>query len=233
MKNSTKIIIIVTILLMVGINQFFLNKQDVPDEVEKIVTPATSDLDEENSLSTDELIKNSGNVAETQDGETTGEALIGGDFELTDQNGNKFTQDNLKGRYSIVYFGFTHCPMICPTALSTISLSLDKLGDKASNFLPVLITTDPERDTQERLKEFLVNFNSGIVGLTGSKDQLDKAYKAYKVYAEKSGETKDGGYDMNHSSIIYVMDKEGKYISHFTHDTPADELVKKLQGLLN
>ncbi len=232
MKNSTKIIIIASILILAGVNQFVLNKKDVPDEVEKIVTPvAGSDLDEENALSTTGLAKVSEDVAETKDGETTGEALIGGEFELTDQNGNKFTQENLKGKYSVVYFGFTHCPMICPTALSTISLSLDKLGDKASNFLPVLITTDPERDTQARLKEFLANFNSSIVGLTGSKEQLDKAYKAYKVYAEKSGETKDGGYDMNHSSIIYIMDKEGKYLSHFIHETPADEIVKKLEGL--
>ncbi|MDX1949700.1 MAG: SCO family protein [Rickettsiales bacterium] len=228
MKNSTKIIIITATLGLIALNHFY-NEEDKHEKI--ILKKAKSiknyaDFDSENAYGG--LTEN---IADSQDVETTGEALIGGDFELTDQNGNKFTQENLKDKYSLVYFGFTHCPMICPTALSSISLTMEKLGQEAEKFQPVFITTDPERDTQERLKEYLVNFNSNIIGLTGSEKELEKAKKAYKVYAEKSGITKDGGYDMNHSSIIYVMNKQGKYISHFTHASPVDEIISKLKTI--
>lgn len=202
MKNSTKIGIIIATILLLAVN-FYITENN----------------------------KNKDITAETSEGKTEGEALIGGKFELTDQNGNKFTEENLKGKYSLVYFGFTHCPMICPTALSSISLAIDKLGDKAKDIQPVFVTTDPERDTQERLKEFLANFNPSIVGLTGTEQDTDKAKEAYRVYAEKIVKKDDPNYDMNHSSIIYIMDKKGKYQSHFTHETPVDDIVKKLSEL--
>ena len=170
--------------------------------------------------------KNSTSVEEK---ETTGKALIGGKFKLTDMNGKVFSSKKLIGKSSIVYFGFTNCPMVCPTAMNTLTLVINKLGNKADDFNFVFITTDPERDTPERLKEYFANFSDKIIGLTGTKKQLQKAYDGYKVYAEKIA-NKDGSenYDMNHSSIIYVMDKNGEYFKHFNHESSVDEILNGL-----
>ncbi len=178
------------------------------------------------------LHKNTGNstVAVTAAG-SSGEALVGGAFELTDQNGNKFTEQNLIGKYSLVYFGFTNCPHICPLALSNMSLALNELGGKAKDIQIVFITADPKRDTVERLKEFLGNFNAPIVGLTGTDEALAKANSAYKVYAEKLSADAKGNYDINHTSIIYIMDKNGKFVSHFNHETKVADIVKKLKDI--
>ncbi len=208
MKNSTKVALIGVTVIMIAANLYISNNE--------------TNFPNSNTTET---------ATVTKDKPDEGEALIGGEFELTDQNGNKFTEQNLKGKYSLVYFGFTNCPMICPTALSSISLAIDKLGDKAKDIQPVFITTDPERDDQARLSEFLKNFDPSILGLTGTQDQIDKAKQAYRVYAEKIAEKDPAKYDMNHSSIIYIMDKDGKYKDHFTHETPVDDIVKKLSEL--
>ncbi len=206
MKNSTKIILIATLLVLVVLNQFIVDKKSESKKVAESVDISTSE-------------------------DKSSDVTIGGEFSLTDQNGNNFTQENLKGKYSLVYFGFTHCPMICPTALSAISLAMDQLGDKAVNFQPVFITTDPDRDDVARMKEFLANFNSSMIGLTGSKDELNKVTSAYKVYAEKIVKKGEKNYDINHSSIIYVMDRDGNYLTHFNHETLAEDIVKKLNEI--
>jgi protein SCO1/2 len=161
---------------------------------------------------------------------SSGKAAIGGDFELTDQNGQPFSSDKLNGKISMIYFGFTNCPMICPTALNTMSIVMNELGDKASKFQPVFITTDPERDTTEKLKDYLASFHPSFIGLTGTKEQLAKAYEGYKVYAKKV-DTGTENYDMNHSSIIYVMNENGEYVKHFTHQSDPKDILSKISGL--
>ena len=156
---------------------------------------------------------------------------IGGPFELVDaQSGKTVTDQSYKGKWLLIYFGYTHCPDACPTALNDLSLALDKLGDKRRDMAPLFITIDPERDTADVMKDYAASFAPDIVGLTGSTDQIAKAEKEYRVYAAKHP-TKDGGYDMDHSSIIYVMDPSGRFVTNFTHETDPDQMAAKLMSL--
>jgi protein SCO1/2 len=178
-------------------------------------------------VSTKNSFDNKGTVVKS-----TGNANIGGDFILTDHKGNEFSSELLKGKTSIIYFGFTNCPMICPTALNNMSLAMKELGEDAKKITPVFITTDPERDTSEAIADYISNFDSSFIGLTGTKEQLEKAYDAYKVYAKKVELDGEDGYDMNHSSIIYIMNTDGEYVSHFTHQSPPEAVVKKLREII-
>jgi len=156
---------------------------------------------------------------------------IGGPFQLVDsQSGKTVTDQDYKGKWLLIYFGYTHCPDACPTALNDLSLALDKLGDKRRDMAPLFITIDPERDTADVMKDYAASFAPDIVGLTGSTDQIAKAEKEYRVYAAKHP-TKDGGYDMDHSSIIYVMDPSGRFVTNFTHETDPDQMAAKLMSL--
>ena len=166
-----------------------------------------------------------------KDSKSEGKALIGGDFVLVDQNGKEFSSDKLNGKTSLIYFGFTNCPMICPTALNNMSLVMNELGEDSVNYTPVFITTDPERDTAESLKSYMSSFHLSFVGLTGSEEQLKVAYDDYKVYAKKVELDGEDGYDMNHSSIIYVMNENGEYVSHFNHETAPEKILAKLRSL--
>jgi protein SCO1/2 len=113
--------------------------------------------------------------------QTSGKALIGGPFTLVDQNGKTVTDQDFRGRYMLVFFGFTHCPDVCPAALQVMSASLDELGPKADEIVPIFITLDPERDTQEVMGAFVENFGSRFVGLTGSPEAIAAAADAYRV----------------------------------------------------
>ncbi len=158
-------------------------------------------------------------------------AQIGGPFELVDsQSGKTVTDQDYKGKWQLIYFGYTHCPDACPTALNDLSLALDKLGDKRKAMAPLFITIDPERDTADVMKDYTASFAPDIVGLTGSTEAVAKAEKEFRVYAAKHP-TKDGGYDMDHSSIIYVMDPSGRFVTNFTHETDPDQMAAKLMSL--
>ncbi|GGF06945.1 copper-binding protein [Aliidongia dinghuensis] len=158
-------------------------------------------------------------------------AKIGGPFQLVDaRNGKTVTDQDFKGKWLLIYFGYTHCPDACPTALNDLSLALDKLGEKRAAMAPVFITIDPERDTADVMKDYVASFAPDIVGLTGSTEQIAQAEKEYRVYAAKHP-TKDGGYDMDHSSIIYVMDPSGRFVTNFTHETDPDQMAAKLMSL--
>ena len=158
---------------------------------------------------------------------------VGGAFELVDTSGKTVTNESLKGKYRIVYFGFTYCPDICPTELQHISDALDKLGDGAARFTPVFVTVDPERDTPKVLGDYLKNFHSSFIGLTGTPEQIAQAAKAYRIYYAKA-ERPDApdAYTMDHSSYIYVMDCEGRYIEHFNFGVSADDMATRLGKLL-
>lgn len=165
--------------------------------------------------------------------QTSGKALIGGPFTLTDTTGRQVTDKNYRGRYMLVFFGFTACPDICPAGMQLISAALDKIGAKAENVTPIFISVDPERDTPQKLAGFVKNFSPRIVGLTGTRDEIAGVAKAYKVFYEKTpNEAAPADYGMNHTSIIYLMSPDGEYVTHFTPMTSVDAMAEKLSNLL-
>jgi protein SCO1 len=159
-------------------------------------------------------------------------SAIGGPFRLVDQNGKTVTDGDLKGKWSLVYFGYTHCPDACPTALNDISIALDELGSKRAAVRPVFITVDPERDTPEVLKSYVTSFDAPILALTGTPEEIAQAAKDYRVYYAKHPEA-GGDYSMDHSSVIYVMDPQGRFTASFTHENSPEEIAERLKKLLS
>lgn len=165
-----------------------------------------------------------------QSAASTGKALIGGPFALTDTAAKPVTNANFSGRPMLVYFGFTHCPDICPSGLQIISSALDQLGPNATKVSALFITLDPERDTAAKLGEYLKSFNPQIIGLTGTADEIATVTKAYRVYAKKvASETSAADYSIDHSGFMYLMDPNGEYRSHFPHNVGADKLSAALK----
>src|SRR5690242_2192358 len=157
-------------------------------------------------------------------------ALIGGPFALTDGNGRTVSDQTLKGRPYLVYFGYTHCPDVCPTELAKISDILSKMGDRA---IPALfITVDPERDTPKVMQDYVSSFNPAIVGLSGAPEAVEAAEKAFRVYARKGQPQAGGDYTMDHSSIVYLMDKNGGFAEAFNVERPPADAAKELEGYL-
>jgi len=162
----------------------------------------------------------------------SGIAKIGGPFTLTDHNGVSRTEMDYRGKYLLVYFGFTFCPDVCPTALQIMTVALTKLGKKADLIQPVFITIDPERDTESVLKEYISNFHPNFIGLTGKPEQIRKAAQTYRVYfrkAEPKNSKSSKDYLMDHSSIIFLMSKKGQYLTHFSHKTTPSQMAAKLE----
>jgi protein SCO1/2 len=158
-------------------------------------------------------------------------AQIGGPFRLIDQNGAAVTDQDLKGKTFLVFFGFTHCPDVCPTALYEISQILEKLGKDADRTAALFITVDPERDTPESLKDYLASFDPRIRGLTGDAAALAAVAKAYRVYYKKVP-LEGGDYTMDHTAIVYLMDKEGHFISPFNMKRTVDAAAADLRKYL-
>lgn len=162
--------------------------------------------------------------------QSTGKALVGGPFSLVDHTGKRVTEKEFTGKPMLVYFGFTHCPDICPSGLQVISAALDKLGPDAGKITPVFMTLDAERDTPEVLASYLKSFHPRIVGLTGTPDEVAAAAKAYRVYVKKVADEKfPGGYSLDHSSFMYLMDAKGEYVRHFPHTVGVDDLAAALK----
>lgn len=157
---------------------------------------------------------------------------IGGPFRLRAGDGREITDAEFRGRWMLVYFGYTHCPDACPTALQDIANALDSLGPEAKRKVAVLfITVDPERDTPAVMQDYVSAFDAGITGLSGTPEQIAVAAKAYRVYYAKHPKA-GGNYDMDHSSIIYVMNPRGRFAANFTHETPPDAIAAKLRALM-
>jgi len=158
-------------------------------------------------------------------------AAVGGPFHLEDQNGRPVSDEDMKGRPFLVFFGFTHCPDVCPTTLFDISEVLKRLGKDADRTGAIFITVDPERDTPAVLKDYLSNFDPHLRGLTGDASAVEAALRAYRVYAKKvplSG----GDYTMDHTAVVYLMDKDGRFVAPFnlkrTPQAAADDLRRFL-----
>ncbi|MDB5642174.1 MAG: SCO1/SenC family protein [Hyphomicrobiales bacterium] len=166
----------------------------------------------------------------TGGGEQARASSIGGPFTLTDQNGARVTEASYRGAPSIVFFGYTHCPDVCPTALFDMSEVLKRLpADKRVSAL--FVTVDPERDTPAALKDYLSSFDPRISGLSGSRPEIDAALKVYRVYSKKQPQ-ENGEYSMDHSAIVYLMDKQGRFVSALNLQSPPDTVAKEIQRLM-
>jgi protein SCO1/2 len=158
--------------------------------------------------------------------------LIGGPFHLIDQDRRSVTEAALQGKWHLVFFGYTHCPDACPTALNEIALALDRLGGKRDRVGVMLVTVDPERDTPDVLKAYLQSFDAPVLGLTGTPAEVAQIAKEYRVYYAKRPRP-DGSYDMDHSAVIYLMDPHGRFTATFTPDTSAEDMAARLEKLLS
>jgi len=157
-------------------------------------------------------------------------AAIGGPFRLTDQNGRMVTEQDLKGAPFLVFFGFTHCPEVCPTTLFEVSEILRKLGPDADRVRAVFITIDPDRDTSAALKDYLSSFDPRMLGLTGDPAEIAAVAKAYRVYYKKVPLEQD--YTMDHTTIVYLMDKEGRFVSPFNLKRTTEAAAADLRRYL-
>jgi cytochrome oxidase Cu insertion factor (SCO1/SenC/PrrC family) len=158
----------------------------------------------------------------------TGQADVGGPFRLTDQNGKAVSDADFRGRYMLIYFGYSFCPDVCPTTLSVMAQALDKLGGESRRVTPIFITIDPERDTPQVLGDYMKAFGPNFVGLTGSAAAIKDVEKKYRVYAVKKPLEK-GAYGMDHSSVLYLMGPNGKIISFYDEAISPDDLAKDLR----
>jgi protein SCO1/2 len=161
----------------------------------------------------------------------TAPAAIGGPFQLTDQAGRILTEKDMQGRPTLIFFGFTHCPDICPTSLFEISEVLRAMGKDADRVNAYFISVDPERDTAAAMKDYLSSFDSHLEGLTGNPDQIAKVISTYRVYARKVP-LKDGDYTMDHTALIYLMDRDGRFVSPFNLKRTPEQAAADLKRYL-
>ena len=164
---------------------------------------------------------------------TSGTAAIGGPFELVDQTGARRSDEDYRGRYMLVYFGYTYCPDVCPTSLLTMSRALQLLGarapEAAEQVVPIFVTVDPERDTVEALAAYAPSFHPDLVALTGTADEIAAVAKAYRVYYAKAEDASSGTDLMDHTSFFYLMGPDGAYRTHFSHLAQSEEIAEGLE----
>ena len=163
------------------------------------------------------------NAPKTVQGEGT--PLIGGPFSLVDTNGKRVSDRDFRGKLMLVFFGYAHCPDVCPTELQTMSTVMENLGPAADKVAPIFISVDAMRDTPQALANYMKNFDARITGLTGDQNDIASAAKAYRVYYRKAGDSGNGDYTVDHSAFVYLMDGSGKYITHFTFNTAPESMV--------
>jgi protein SCO1/2 len=158
-------------------------------------------------------------------------SAIGGPFRLVDQNGTVVTEADLKGKPSLIFFGFTHCPDICPTALFDMTQVYKALGKDGDRVAAFFVTVDPERDTSEVLKEYLSSFDPHLRGLTGDPASVAAMGKAYRVYSKKVP-LEAGGYTMDHTALVYLMDKQGRFVAPFNMKRKPEDAAAELKRYL-
>ncbi len=157
---------------------------------------------------------------------TTGEALVGGPFTLTAHTGERVSNETFRGKLMLLVFGFTYCPDVCPTELQVVSAALDEMGTKAADIQPLFVTIDPERDTPAVLAAYVGNFHPRLIGLTGTPEEIRTIAAAYRVYYARAKGGSDADYLMDHSSIIYLMGRDGRFLKHFSYSTDAAKLAE-------
>jgi protein SCO1/2 len=160
---------------------------------------------------------------------STGETVtLGGPFSLTDQSGMLRTERDFKGKYTLVFFGYTYCPDVCPATLAIMAAALDKMGSRSDRIVPIFVTVDPKRDTPDKIKSYLASFGSRFVGLTGSPEDIASIAKEYRVYYREHPAENGSDYTVDHSGVVYLMDPNGKFIANYSLDTSPDALAADL-----
>ncbi|KAG8647766.1 protein SCO1 homolog 1, mitochondrial isoform X2 [Manihot esculenta] len=178
--------------------------------------------DKEKKRHIEEINKASETVKE---GPSVGKAAIGGPFNLINHEGKQVTEKDFLGKWTIIYFGFTHCPDICPDELIKLAAAVDKIKEKAGfEIVPVFISVDPERDTVEQVREYVNEFHPNLIGLTGNPDEIKKAARAYRVYYMKTAE-EDSDYLVDHSIVMYLMDPGMQFVKFFGKNNDVDSLA--------
>lgn len=157
---------------------------------------------------------------------------LGGAFSLVDQDGRAVTEGDFAGRWMLVYFGFTHCPDVCPTELGTMAAALDTMGAAAEQVVPALVTVDPARDTPSALKDYVSRFHPRMVGLTGTADQVAEAARRYRVYYARAQRADHTDYTMDHSSFIYLVGPDSRVRTMFRPETPPETMAASILGQL-
>lgn len=161
-------------------------------------------------------------------------SLVGGPFTLEDGNGKQVTDRDYRGKYMLVYFGYTFCPDVCPTTLNEVADALDHLGPKASELQPIFITVDPKRDTPAVVKQYAAAFSPRLIGLTGTPEEIAKAAKEYRVYyAEHRTGPGPNDYSMDHSSILYLMGPDGKFIAPVQANESGAQMAAEISKLMS
>lgn len=158
---------------------------------------------------------------------------IGGPFSLTDHEGNPVTDADFRGKFMLVYFGYGFCPDVCPTELQNISVALDELGEAANAVQPIFITVDPERDTADFLADYVPSFHPRLIGLTGTREQIDKVASEYRVYYAKVKTGADGDYLVDHTSYVYLMGRDGAFLTMFRGATDPKRIASTIAGYID
>jgi protein SCO1/2 len=166
------------------------------------------------------------------EGLLSGRGPVGGAFELVDHAGHRRTDADFRGKLVVIYFGYTHCPDVCPTELQSISLALDKLGTAAEAVQPLFITVDPERDTPARLAEFVSSFHPRLIGLTGSPADIRKVALAYRTFFVKNSAAAAGDYSVDHTGFVYLVGKDGRYLGFLPPGATPDEIADTMRAPL-
>lgn len=160
---------------------------------------------------------------------SSGEALVGGPFTLTDHTGARVSDRDFRGRFMLIYFGFTYCPDVCPAELARMEAVINAMGPAGEMVVPILLSVDPERDTPEVLANYVKHFHPRTVGLTGTPDEIRDVLSAYRVYAQKVEQPGSSvGYLMDHSSYIYLMGPDGKFVDFYAPQDSPEEIRASL-----
>jgi len=163
---------------------------------------------------------------------SSGKAQVGGPFTLVNDAGETVTDETFRGRYMLIYFGFTFCPDVCPTELGIMSAALDQLGDEAEKVQPLFVTIDPERDTPEVMARYVTLFHPRLTGLTGTPEQIAHIAKAYHVFYRKAEDETSTDYTMDHSSIVFLMGPDGEYLKLFPPQTTPDKMAEAIASYI-
>jgi protein SCO1/2 len=166
--------------------------------------------------------------------QVTGKATVGGPFSLVDQTGKHVTDKDFRGRYMLVFFGYTNCPDICPAGLQVMSAALDKLGRRGDDIVPILITLDPERDTPQKLASYIKSFSPRLMALTGTDSDIAATAKAYRVFFQKVPDQQDPShYSIDHSGLFYLMGKDGALVAPIPHTTDVEQFALAIDKALS
>ena len=170
---------------------------------------------------------------ETRQAQESGTARVGGPFTLVNEAGETVTEADFRGRYMLIYFGFTFCPDVCPTELQVMASAIEALGARGENIAPVFITIDPERDTPDVMARYVALFHPRLTGLTGTPEQVGAAAKAWHVFYRKvADESSSEDYTMDHSSIVFLMGLDGEYLKLFAPGTSPDKMAEDIAAFL-